>query len=145
MENQIKSSSRWRRFVLFIALPVVGFGLYHSYKVLSNRKNLIENGKFSFATIKTISKGKCGLGYGYSATFTYEVNDRILTGECECESRSWVQPGDLYLVAYDSVQPDKVHLFADSLIASSSAILPALGYPECPLSCSKVGSAKWQW
>lgn len=102
-------------------LPIIGFGLYNAFKLVIDRNKLAKNGRLTIALIKTTSKGKCGLGYGYSATFTYEVNGNILVGNCECESRAWVKPGEQYLVAYNPVQPEKVHLFADSLIAARRA------------------------
>ncbi len=64
--------------------------------------------------LQEFPKGKCGYAYGYSATFEYTVDGKVLNGNCECESRAWVRIGDRYPAAYDLSMPEKVQLIVDS-------------------------------
>jgi hypothetical protein len=100
--------------VLLLLVGVIAFGSFQAWVVVSERDRLAHIGTRSEATITAVSKGKCGLGYGYSATFTFNHKGRTLTGSCECESRSWVKPGERYLAAFDPVHPQNVLLLVDS-------------------------------
>lgn len=91
--------------------------MYQGLRVVMNRRSLVERGERAEATITGVSKGKCGYGYGYSATFNYTVNGRVINGRCECESRAWVRQGDRYLVAYDPRAPEDAHLLVDSMVS----------------------------
>jgi hypothetical protein len=110
MANGSGISRRLQRIGFSVLIAVAAYGMYHAFKVVSERNSLIERGRRTCATITETEKEKCGYGYGYSANYTYVVDSRTFEGHCECESRAWVHSGDMHTVAYDPIEPEKSQL-----------------------------------
>jgi hypothetical protein len=114
---ELKQNMRLTGWALALAtiLAIGAYGIYRGVDVIYERQRLIESGERAEAVIISVSKGKCGYGYGYSATFSFRVDEKVIRGTVNCESREWVKSGDLYTVVYDPDRPEHAQLLLDSV------------------------------
>jgi hypothetical protein len=99
----------------FIIL-VVFFTIYFSIKGSVNKNKINSEGIETVGTIQTKWRGRCGSGYGYSATFKVEISGYEREFVADCGVPNEVQIGDMYLVKYLKDDPNKHIIFFEKKI-----------------------------
>ena len=99
-----------KSFVIFVGLVIIGIigiGSYYTIKLFSSVKKIKSEGIETIAVIQKKWRGKCGSGYGNSATFKMNINGRESVFISDCNVPNEVKEGDRYYVKYLKEDPSK--------------------------------------
>jgi hypothetical protein len=86
--------------VLVLLACVIVLGLISAVQIILARQEILEHGVRTTGLVERTWKGKCGLGYGWSAVYSFEVSGKTVRDTCTCGSREWVREGDVLTVSY---------------------------------------------
>jgi hypothetical protein len=90
-----------------IIIPIISIGLYKIFILYSTIDRVKNEGVEAEVMIVKKWRGKCGSGYGNSATFTTIIDGKELIFTSTCNVPNEVKVGDRYYVKYLKEDPSK--------------------------------------
>ena len=88
-----------------IIILIISIGSFYTIKLFFEINKIKSEGIESVATIESIWRGKCGSGYGNSASFKLRIGDIDQEFISDCNVPNEVQVGDKYVVKYLKEDP----------------------------------------
>ena len=88
-------------------LLIISIGLYKILVLYNTTCRIETEGIRTSATITKKWRSKCGSGYGNSATFVVNIENKELTFTSTCNVPNEVQVGEKYYVKYLKEDPSK--------------------------------------
>jgi len=91
---------------LIISIILI-MGAYKLGELLIDSRLLNKEGKETIAIVEEVWRGKCGSGYGYFATYKFEVNGKEYQSISSCIAPEDSKKGDRHYILY--LEDDPMH------------------------------------